>query len=149
MLALVIVTIINFKEEYMNKYAEIEGIDLSTYAGKAALAVKTKARGIMGDDLLTFKLIDFVSFMLLHNKFMNLGFTITEDNREECYIKLIETGDDSLILDLEKYIALKDDIKLIENQKKEYFEIINKLQMLSDYNDSDLVNSIVEPYLRR
>ena len=45
----------------MDKYTEIEGIDASTYAGKAALAVKTKARGIMGDDLLIFKLVDFTS----------------------------------------------------------------------------------------
>lgn len=133
----------------MKKYSEIEGIDASTYAGKAALAVKTKARGIMGDDLLTFKLVDFISFMLLHNKFTNLGIIITDNNREECYIKIIESGDESLILDLEKYIELKDSIKLIENQKKEYIEIVNKLQLLKDYNDIESVNSIVETYLRR
>ena len=128
---------------------EVEGIDTATYAGKAAKAVKTKARGIMGDDLLIFKLIDFVSLMLLNNKFLSKGIVITDTNKEECYIKIIETGDDSMIMDLEKFITLKDEIKLIESQKTEYTEIINKLQLLSDPNNTDAVNNIVESYLRR
>jgi hypothetical protein len=133
----------------MSNYEEVEGIDANTYAGKAAKAVKTKARGILGDDLLIFKLVDFVSFMLLNNKFANKGIFITDDNKEECYIKVIESGDESLITDLEKYIALKDDIKEIENNKSEYLSIIKKLQLLADQNSSEAVNKIVEDYLRR
>jgi hypothetical protein len=133
----------------MSNYEEVEGIDASTYAGKAAKAVKTKARGILGDDLLIFKLVDFVSFMLLNNKFANKGIFITDDNKEECYIKVIESGNESLITDLEKYIALKDDIKEIENSKSEYLSIIKKLQLLADQNSSEAVNKIVEDYLRR
>jgi len=133
----------------MREYKEIEGIDASTYAGKAALAVKTKARGILGDDLLIFKLVDFVSFMLLNNKFLRKGFNITEDNKEESYIKIIESNDETLINDLEKYIALVDDIKKIEEQKNNFTDIIKQLQVLSDYNDEDSVNKIVESYLRR
>lgn len=130
-------------------YKEIEGIDAATYAGKAALAVKTKARGIFGDDLLTFYLIDFVSLMMINNKFASKGIFITDDNKEESYIKIIETGDDTLINDLEKYLALKDSIKKIESSKEEYSTIINKLQVLADSNDQDSVNQIVEEYLRR
>jgi hypothetical protein len=130
-------------------YEEIEGIDAKTYAGRAAKAVKTKVRGIMGDDLLIFKLIDFVSIMMINNKFLSKGIVITDDNKEECYIKIIETGDESLITELERYLTLKDDIKKIEADKAEYSAIISKLQLLSDYNDSDAVNTIVEEYLRR
>jgi hypothetical protein len=133
----------------MDKYKEVEGIDISTYAGKAAWAVKTKARGIMGDDLLIFKLVDFITLMMLNNKFLNKGIVITDSNKEECFIKIIESGDESLILDLEKYIFLKDEVKLIESQKLEYTEIINKLQLLSNCNDEVAVNQIVESYLRR
>jgi hypothetical protein len=133
----------------LSEYKEVEGISASTYAGKAAKAVKTKARGILGDDLLIFKLVDFVSFMLLNNKFSNKGIFITDDNKEECYIKVIESGDESLITDLEKYIGLKDDIKAIETSKAEYQAIIKKLQLLPDQNDEDAVNKIVEDYLRR
>lgn len=133
----------------MEKYKEIEGIDASTYAGKAAWAIKTKARGIMGDDLLIFKLVDFVTFINLQNKFASQGIYITESNKEQCYIQIIEKGDESLIVDLEKYINLLDSIKVIEKQKEEYESIMIKLKQLADYNDEEKVNSIVEEYLRR
>jgi hypothetical protein len=133
----------------MNGYREVEGINADTYAGKAALAVKTKARGILGDDLLTFTLVDFVSIMMLNNKFLSKGIAITDDNKEECYIKIIELGDETLINDLEKFINLKDEIKLIEDKKNEYTSVINKLQLLKDFNNEEAVNSIVENYLRR
>ena len=130
-------------------YREVEGIDASTYAGKAALAVKTKARGVLGDDLLIFTLLDFVKLMSLNNKFASKGIFITEDNKEECYIKIIETGDDTLITDLEQYISLRDSIKLIDQKKTEYNDIITQLQRLPNANDADGVNSIIEAYLRR
>jgi hypothetical protein len=133
----------------MEKYTEVEGIDASTYAGKAVWAVKTKARGIMGDDLLTFKLVDFVSYIMINNKFLSKGIIITDENKEEGYIKIIETGDESLIADLEKFIELRDSIKLVEAMKSEYTEVINKLKRLSDYNDEVAVNQIIEEYLRR
>jgi hypothetical protein len=131
------------------KYKEIEGIDASTYAGKAIKAVKTKARGIMGEELLIFTLLDFVKFIQLNNKFMDLGIYITDDNKEECYIKIIEKNDPKLIDDLEEYINLKDSIKVIENNKKEYVKIVNKLKSLDDLDNESEVNSIVEDYLRR
>jgi len=133
----------------MDNYKEIEGIDASTYAGKAVKAVKTKARGILGDDLLTFTLIDFVTLMMLNNKFLSKGLAITDDNKEECYIKIIELNDETLITDLEKFINLKDEIKLIEEKKNEYNNIVNKLKLLSNLNDELAVNAIVEEYLRR
>ena len=128
---------------------EVEGIDFESYAGKAAYAVRIKARGLMGDELLIWHLLDFVTFMKLNNKFASKGIFITEDNREECYIKIIESGEESLITDLEKYIALADQIKSIEKQKEEYQGLIGKLQLLQNHNDQDAVNSIVEEYLRR
>ena len=133
----------------MANYTEIEGIDGSTYAGKAALAVKTKARGIMGDDLLIFNLIDMISIMLINNKFLSKGIAITDDNKEECYIKIIELGDETLIGDLEKFINLKDKVAIIEKNKTEYETIINSLQRLQNFDDTDAVNAIVEAYLRR
>lgn len=131
------------------KHKEVESIDANTYAGKAVMAVKTKARGIFGDDLLTFKLLDMISLMLINNKFAAKGIFITDDNKEESYIKIIETGDETLINDLEKYLILKDEIKKIEASKEEYYEIIKQLQSLPDLNDSDSVNKIIEEYLRR
>lgn len=138
---------IEYKE--VLQYKEVEGIDASTYAGKAAIAVKTKAKGIMGEDLLIFNLVDFVSFIILQNKFADKGIFITDTNKEQCYIKIIEQGDESLISDLERFINLLDSIREIEKQKDEYQSVISKLKNLSDHSDVDAVNMIVEDYLRR
>lgn len=131
------------------EYIEIEGIPYSTYAGLAAYACKKKFRGLMGEELLISKLTDFVTLMLLNNKFCDKGIFISDDNKEECYIKIIELGDESLIEDLEKFIALKDNIKHIEDLKCEYNDIIQQLQNLQNSNDEIGVNKIVEAYLRR
>jgi hypothetical protein len=138
---------IEYKE--VLQYKEVEGIDASTYAEKAAIAVKTKAKGIMGEDLLIFNLVDFVSFITLQNKFADKGIFITDTNKEQCYIKIIEQGDESLISDLERFINLLDSIREIEKQKEEYQSVISKLKNLSDYSDADAVNAVVEDYLRR
>jgi hypothetical protein len=103
----------------------------------------------MGDELLTFHIIDFASFMILNNKFAAKGIFITDENKEEEYIKVIESGDMSLIEDLETYINLRDKVQGIEAQKKEYTDIVNKLKVLEDADDRDAVNSVVEEYLRR
>ena len=135
----------------MNKEyrVEVEGIAADTYAGQAVKACRIKARGIVGDELVSFKLIEFVNLMLLNNKFADKGIFITDDNKEECYIKIIESGDESLITDLETFINLRDEIKLLDAKKQEYQSIINKLRVLPDYNSEADVNAIVEEYLRR
>jgi hypothetical protein len=131
------------------KHEEVENIDTSTYAGKAVKAVRVKARGVMGDDLLTFYLMDIVKFMILTNEFMSKGIFITDDNREEFYIKIIEIGEESLIGKLEEYLNMKDSINVIQRKKEEYQNIITQLQELEDKNDESAVNNIVEEYLRR
>jgi hypothetical protein len=137
------------KKNQIENYEETSGIDTSTYAGKAIKAVKSKSRGIIGDDLLIFTLLDFMSFMMLNNKFASKGIFITSENREEKYIEMIESGEEDLINSLEEYINLLDKIKLLEEKKKEVDEIIFKLQCLKDYNEEEQVNEIIKDYLRR
>jgi hypothetical protein len=113
------------------------------------MAVKTKLRGIMGDDILTLHLIDFVTYINLNNRFLDKGIYITSENKEEAYIKIIETGDETLIADLEKYLTIKDSIAELEAKKNEYVSIVDSLRALPDKNDADAINGIVEAYLRR
>jgi len=125
---------------------QVEGLDVESYAGKAALAVKTKVRGIMGDSLLIFTLVDFVELMLLNNKFADLGIFITDTNREESYIKIIELGDPVLIDDLEKFINLKDSIAQISDMKDEYANIIDQIKVTDNEED---INDAIKDYLKR
>lgn len=133
----------------MEKYIEVEGIDFSTYAGKAASACKTKAKAILGENLLIFTLIDFITFIELNNSFSEKGIYITNENREDSYIKIIETGDEELINKLEKYLQIKDSLDVIKNKKEEYTKIITDLKMLDDKNDIESIKKIIEEYLRR
>ena len=125
---------------------QVEGLDVESYAGKAALAVKTKVRGIMGDSLLIFTLVDFVELMLLNNKFADLGIFITDTNREESYIKIIELGDPVLIDDLERFINLKDSIAQISDMKDEYANIIDQIKVADNEED---INGAIKDYLKR
>ena len=93
--------------------------------------------------------MDLVKFMILSNDFMSKGIFITDDNREECYIKIIEMGDESLIQKLEDYLNMKDSINIIQKKQEEYKKIIVQLQELEDKNNESEVNQIVEEYLRR
>ncbi len=128
---------------------QIEGVDRNSYAGQAIVACQAKARGILGDENEAFRLLDFVNLMLLNNRFADKGIFITDTNKEECYIKIIELGEESLINDLEKFINLKDEIKVIEKKREEYLSIVEQLRSLPNANDVDAVNGIVESYLRR
>jgi hypothetical protein len=135
-------------DNVLNINGQIEEIPTISYAGKAVKACKIRARGQLDGDFLTFNLAVFVSFMLYHDKFASKGIFITDENKEESYIKIIEQGDDNLISDLEKYINLRDEVKKIEEIKNRYINVINQLKNLSDYDDKDVVNQIVESYLR-
>ena len=62
--------------------------------------------------------LDVLLFTTINNELMVEGYIITNSNREEQYIKIIETGDEVLINKLEKYLTILDnleDIKLIQN----------------------------------
>jgi hypothetical protein len=133
----------------MENSKKAEGINRNTYAGKAVVACQTKARGVIGKENETFMLLNFMNLLLLNNKFANKGIFITDDNKEECYIKIIELGEESLINDLEQFINLKDEVKELEKMKEEYTAVINKLHSLQDPNDADAVNKVVEDYLRK
>ena len=58
-------------------------------------------------------------------------------------------GNEDDINDLEKFINIKDEIKVLEKKKQEYLSIINQLQLLQNPDDEDAVNAIIEDYLRR
>lgn len=124
-------------------------MDNTSYAQKAARALRVKARGIMGEDALVFHLMDFVNYMDLSNEFASRGIFVTDDNREESYIKIIETGDPSLIDKLENMINLKEAINTLRAQRDEYESLVSALDAVPDQNDEETINSIIKDYLQR
>lgn len=133
----------------MNKYEEVEGVDVSTIKGRAIYDCRVKFRGLLDGDLVVSRLIDFVNIMNLNNKFSSRGIYITDENKEESYIKIIETGEDGLIDDLEKYINLMDQIKKIESYKDEYQALVEKIKSLDEIEDYAEIKKLTLKYTRR
>lgn len=55
--------------------------------------------------------IDFFDYTNTSNELASLGYFITEKNREEKYLEIIETGDEGLIYMLENYLETKDKLE--------------------------------------
>lgn len=72
------------------------------------------------------------------------GFFITDKNREEKYIEIIETGDEKLITLLEEYITVKDDMNSLKWHKQEMNKKLKKLNELDEESDEfkDFVDSL-------
>ncbi len=54
--------------------------------------------------------LDILSFTVTNNKLCSEGFFITNENREEKYIEIIEKDDEKLIEALERYLVLLDNV---------------------------------------
>ena len=84
----------------------------------------SKIYNTMDYQLFMFSAIDFFEYLTLFNRMTSLGYFITNENREEKYIEIIETGDEDLISLLEAYLEKKDKLDSISltYNKIKYFE---------------------------
>ena len=76
--------------------------------------------------------IDYLDFMILHSKLASLGFFITDENKEEKYIEILESENEELLNDLEKYLELKEKIDQIIWKKNRFNELYEKIFHLKD-----------------
>ena len=51
---------------------------------------------------------------------MDKGYIITEENREEKYLAMLNTGDEALISKLEEYLNLRDEVQYVSNDYHNY-----------------------------
>ncbi len=65
---------------------------------------------------------DFFEFTMCNNFLASKGFFITDENREEVYIQIINSGDEKVIEHLEKYLNLLDRISVPNYQYNSYLE---------------------------
>jgi chromatin segregation and condensation protein Rec8/ScpA/Scc1 (kleisin family) len=59
-------------------------------------------------------------FIILNNDLSNAGYFITNDNREEKYLEILETGDEKLIQKLEDYLNYKDEIEAVAQLERKF-----------------------------
>jgi chromatin segregation and condensation protein Rec8/ScpA/Scc1 (kleisin family) len=51
---------------------------------------------------------------------VNAGYAITNENREEKYLEILETGDEKLIAKLEDYLNYKDEIEAVAHIERKF-----------------------------
>jgi len=73
--------------------------------------------------------MDFFEFVVANNKFCTRGIFITDDNREEEYLKIINTGDIDLIENLERFLESFDTLKEVS---KRYSKIRDLIHAIND-----------------
>jgi hypothetical protein len=59
-------------------------------------------------------------FMILNNDLAAGGYFITDSNREEKYLEILETGDEKLIQKLEDYLNYKDEIGTVAALERKF-----------------------------
>jgi len=82
--------------------------------------------------------LSLYGFMVLNNELVAKGFAIYEENREEVYLKILETGDDKLITKLEDYLNYKDEIDRVSQLERQFSNAIHEIQ------DSDSIEDIMK-----
>lgn len=77
-------------------------------------------------------LVDLVFYTDALMELADAGYFITDKNREDKYIEIIETGKEDLIDLLEEYLLHKDQITAIKWQRKEFNKHLKKLKSLEE-----------------
>lgn len=75
-------------------------------------------------------------FMILNNDLANAGYFITNENREEKYLEILETGDEKLIQKLEDYLNYKDEIESVSHLERKF------VQFRKDVRNSTTVEEV-------
>lgn len=128
---------------------QIEHIDINTYAGKALIACRTKLKGIFGDNgLIALNLIAFMEFIRCHDVLASQGYFITEDNRDEILIAIIDTQDEKLKEAAQDFVDLQDSFADVLDEIERYKQVVQAVQeCLPD--DIEKINDAVKDYLNR
>lgn len=74
-----------------------------------------KYRSYLQYSTASINVIDFYGFFTSFSKLATSGYIITDENREEKYLEIINTGDEDLIDALEGYVECKDKIQSAYN----------------------------------
>ena len=86
-------------------------------------------------------------FMVLNNDLINAGYAITNENREEKYLQILETGDEKLISKLEDYLNYKDEIEKVAHLERKFSKFKNDVLSSSTVEDiTEITNKFLENF---
>lgn len=109
-------------------------------------AATVKIRMLVTPELSKISGLSLYGFMILNNDLANQGYFITNENREEKYLEILETGDEKLIAKLEDYLNYKDEIEAVAHLERRFTAFRNELRNATTVED---IKAIEERFLER
>lgn len=109
-------------------------------------AAITKARMLVTPEMSKASGIALYGFIVLNNDLAANGYFITNENREEKYLEILETGDEKLIAKLEDYLNYKDEIEAVAQLERKFSAFRNEVRSAATPEE---VKKIEERFLER
>jgi hypothetical protein len=104
-------------------------------------AIMFKAKEYIENRSSNADVVDYLDYIDINNELASRGFFITDSNKEEKYLEILETGDDILIDLLEEFLAIKDKISVFKNARKVFTKVHDNL-IETDENDVERLKEI-------
>ena len=77
-------------------------------------------------------------YININNILCDKGYFIHDDNKEEVYLQILETGDEKLIDKLELYLNARDEISrsgFLEEKYAKFFRQVNEVESIKDLDE--------------
>lgn len=87
----------------------------------------------------------FLEFQMLNNELATRGIFITDQNREEKYLEVLEKNESELLDILERYLSVLEDVSKYRNLYNELRVCIEKINLCENIDE---VAPIAEEYIR-
>lgn len=117
------------------KVTEPKDLDMKKSAAKAKVHQRISAYTAL------LSAFDIFEFFTITGKLHSLGFEIfNEPKREEVYLSIIETGNEDLISDLERFLEIKD---VFDRMMKKHRNLKQYFREIDDCDTEEELNEIV------
>jgi len=132
---------INFKAVFLDKEGKLSFEDEKFY-GIPTIDIKRvtvikKAKLKMESLVQSVDMITYINYIDINNELYNYGIFITEGNREEKYLEILETGDEHKIDLLEDLLLAKDKLGVVKSAKQDFDDTLDTVLNLTE-NDEQL-----------
>lgn len=111
-------------------------------------AAVTKIRMLVTPELSKISGLTLYGFNVLNNDMINAGYAITNENREEKYLEILETGDEALITKLEEYLNYKDEIERVAALERKFSKVQQEINNANEEDIEEIVTLFLDDFYK-
>lgn len=109
-----------------------------------------RVRMVFNSNLATYSGLTYFNFLGLNNELADMGYLITDENRESKYLALLESGNEMNISKLEDYLNSRDEISRVSSLYKKYEEFCKKIKAETDMSAIEkMANNFIDDFYSR